>query len=138
MMYPLTSAGGWRASHWTVPYRTCALRAEDFGHLCSRLRTLTATLRAVKNLLFQKVHFRVLAHVSGRVQDMNGTTAPRGDLLRRLVSILLPIFLIGIGIAAVRGGLGIPQNPLLGMVLLVGAAAFAVRGLLRAGRGRGE
>ncbi|MGO1385896.1 MAG: hypothetical protein ACTHU1_14075 [Arachnia sp.] len=69
---------------------------------------------------------------------MNGTTAPRGDLLRRLVSILLPIFLIWIGIAAVRGGLGIPQNPLLGMVLLVGAAAFAVRGLLRAGRGRGE
>lgn len=79
-----------------------------------------------------------MAHVSGRVYGVNGTPSPRGDLLRRLAGILLPIFLIWVGIAAVRGGLGVPQNPLLGLVLLVGAAAFAVTSLLRAGRGGDE
>lgn len=69
---------------------------------------------------------------------MNGTPSLRGGLLRRLASILLPIFLVWVGIAAVRGGLGVPQNPLLGLVLLVGAAAFAVTSMLRTGRGRGE
>lgn len=69
---------------------------------------------------------------------MSGTPGLRGGLLRRLASILLPIFLVWVGIAAARGGLGIPQNPLLGLALLVGAAAFAVTSLLRTGRERCE
>lgn len=55
--------------------------------------------------------------------------------MRRLGRILLPIFFIVIGVAAVRGGLGVPQNPFVGLFLLIAAAALTVTVLLRAGGG---
>jgi len=54
-------------------------------------------------------------------------------VLRGLRGVLLPLFFVGIGIAAVRG-VGIPQNGFVGLVLLVAAAVLTITSLLRAGR----
>lgn len=55
--------------------------------------------------------------------------------MRRPARILLPIFFVVIGVAAVRGGLGIPQNPFVGLFLLIATSALTVTALLHAGGG---
>ena len=55
--------------------------------------------------------------------------------MRRLARILLPILFVVIGVAAVRGGLGIPQNPFGGLFLLIATTALTVTALLHAGGG---
>ncbi|MGP9684126.1 hypothetical protein [Brachybacterium sp. AOP3-A1-3] len=65
---------------------------------------------------------------------MNETDGSRGGAPRRLGRVVIPIVLGAVVVAVIRLGVGlVPQNPFVGLFLIIATTALTITVLLRAG-----